>query len=146
MPYENHNLWKKTNKKVMKCYFNRKKNEKIIKEAKISGLFKSFGPILGYYTKRSPRNSWSPHFMIILWIQKSRNVGNSCIAEHLRIKWFGMAFFSAFFANTFVLQTQLDLHSALVVFQVLDAIQFEHNIQNLGLQRGAFCQFPFWWI
>ena len=54
--------------------------------------------------------------------------------------------FSAFFANKFVLQTQLDLHSALVVFQVLDAIQFEHNIQNLGLHRGAFCQFPFRWI
>ena len=84
--------------------------------------------------------------MIPFWYQKSRNVGTFCIAEHFKDQMIQNGLFSAFFANKFVLQTQLDLHSALVVFQVLDAIQFEHNIQNLGLHRGAFCQFPFRWI
>ena len=43
------------------------------------GLLKFFGPILGFYTKNSPQNSWSPHFRITIWYQKSRNVGTSCI-------------------------------------------------------------------
>ena len=38
-----------------------------------------FGPILRFYTKNSPRNSWSPHFTITLWNQKSRDAGTSCI-------------------------------------------------------------------
>ena len=42
------------------------------------GLLKFFWPILGFYTKNSPRNSWSPHFRITIWYQKSRNVGTSC--------------------------------------------------------------------
>ena len=34
---------------------------------------------MGFYTKHSPRNSWSPHFMITFWAQKSRNAGTPCI-------------------------------------------------------------------
>ena len=41
------------------------------------GLLKFFGPILGFYTKKSPRNSWSPHFRITIWYQKSQNAGTS---------------------------------------------------------------------
>ena len=44
-----------------------------------SGLSKIFGPIFRFYTKNSPRNSWSPLFMITLWNQKSWNAGTSCI-------------------------------------------------------------------
>ena len=36
-------------------------------------------PILGFYTKNSPLNSWSPHFMITIWNQKSQNAGTPCI-------------------------------------------------------------------
>ena len=32
-----------------------------------------------FYTKNSPWNSWFPHFMILLWNQKSRNAGTFCI-------------------------------------------------------------------
>ena len=35
-----------------------------MKKGSKSGLFTIFGPILGFYTKNSPRNSGSPHFMI----------------------------------------------------------------------------------
>ena len=35
--------------------------------------------ILEFYTKNSPRNSWSPYFRITIWYQKSRNAGTSCI-------------------------------------------------------------------
>ena len=45
------------------------------------GLYKFFGLILGFYTKNSPRNSWSPNFRITIWYQKSRNVGTSCIHQ-----------------------------------------------------------------
>ena len=30
------------------------------------GLWKSFGSILRFYTKNSPQNSWSPHFILLL--------------------------------------------------------------------------------
>jgi hypothetical protein len=33
------------------------------------------------YTKNSPRNSWSPHFMIALWNQKSQNAWTSCTLD-----------------------------------------------------------------
>ena len=36
------------------------------KLAKNRGLWKIFGPILRFYTKKSPRNSWSSHFMTTL--------------------------------------------------------------------------------
>ena len=49
-----------------------------MKISKKRGLWKIFGPILGFYTKNSPRNSWSSHFMITLWNQKSRNVRTPC--------------------------------------------------------------------
>ena len=55
------------------------KIEILWKLAKNRGLWKIFGPILGFYTKNSPRNSWSSHFMITLWNQKSRNVRTPCI-------------------------------------------------------------------
>ena len=35
--------------------------------------------IFRFYTKNGPWNSLSPHFMITLWNQKSRNAGTSCI-------------------------------------------------------------------
>ena len=75
------------------------------------GLLKFFGPILGFYTKNSPRNSWSPHFRITIWYQKSRNAGTSCINQ-LQISWlfhlsyledpwkFSMFFFVVFQAST----------------------------------------------
>ena len=50
------------------------------------GLLKFFGPILGFYTKNSPRNSWSPHFRITIWYQKSRNAGTSC---SMYVHWIG---------------------------------------------------------
>ena len=52
-----------------------------MKKGSNSGLLKTFGPILGFYSKNSPRNSWSPHFMITPWNQKSRNAGTSCITN-----------------------------------------------------------------
>ena len=48
------------------------KNRNLLEISKKRGLWKFFGPILGFYTKNSPRNSWSSHFMITLWNQKSR--------------------------------------------------------------------------
>ena len=49
-----------------------------MKKCSKRGLFKFFGPILGFYIKKSPWNSWSSHFMITLWNQKSQNAGTPC--------------------------------------------------------------------
>ena len=46
-----------------------------MKKGSKSYLLKLFGPNLRFYTKNSPRNSRSPHFMITLWYQKARNAG-----------------------------------------------------------------------
>ena len=48
-----------------------------MKITKKRGLWKLFGPILGFYNTNSPQNSWSLHFMITLWNLKSRNVRTS---------------------------------------------------------------------
>ena len=50
-----------------------------------------FWPILRFYTKNNPQNSWSPHFMITLWNQKSRNAGTSC-STYLGYITLGLAF------------------------------------------------------
>ena len=55
------------------------------------GDFRNFlDPFFGFYTKNSPRNSWSPHFMITYWNQKSRNTGTSVLifsAVSLKMWW-----------------------------------------------------------
>ena len=48
------------------------------KLAKKRGLWKCFGPNLGFYTKNSSQNSWSSHFTITSWNLKSRNVRTLC--------------------------------------------------------------------
>ena len=55
------------------------KNQNFAKRCSKRGLLKNFGPILGFYTKNSPRNSWSPNFRITIRNQKSWNAGTSCI-------------------------------------------------------------------
>ena len=49
--------------------------ESWIKKGSKSGLLKTFGFILEFYSINGLLNSWSPHFMITLWNKKSRNVG-----------------------------------------------------------------------
>ena len=80
-----------------------------MKKGSKSELYNSFGPILRFYTKNSPQNSWSPHFMITLWNQKSRNAGTSCtiFQKHLpmfsrlnAIFWqIGVTFFKVLFCT-----------------------------------------------
>ena len=63
------------------------KHHNFMKKGSKSGLLKTFGANLGFYTKNSPRNSWSPHFMIALWNQKSRNAGTSCSTFRMFVHW-----------------------------------------------------------
>ena len=57
---------------TLKCYLSRgNKAQKVDFQILLD-------PFWGFYTKNSPRNSWSPHLMITLWNQKSRNEGTSC--------------------------------------------------------------------
>ena len=53
--------------------------ESWIKKGSKSGLLKTFGFILEFYSINGPLNSWSPHFMITLWNQKTWHAGTSCI-------------------------------------------------------------------
>ena len=80
-----HDNNKKIIKQTWKCYFNSEK--KIMEKGSKCGLYIFFGPILRFYSKNSPGNSLSLHFMIALWNQKSQNVGTSCIKlERLLLK------------------------------------------------------------
>jgi hypothetical protein len=56
------------------------KHHNLMKKGSTSGLLKTFGPILEFYSKKRPRNPWSQHFMITLWNQKSQNTGTTCIS------------------------------------------------------------------
>ena len=59
--------------------------------------------ILEFYTKNSPRNSWSPHFMITLLNQKSQNGGGPPVSLFF--------FSSSFDLNNFnVCNTFSDIH------------------------------------
>ena len=46
----------------------------IVEFGMFGGLFTSTDTL----TTLTPQNSWSPHFIITLWNQKSRNAGTSC--------------------------------------------------------------------
>ena len=62
-----------------------------MKKGSKSGLYNFFGSVLRFYSKNSPRNSWSLHFMITLWNQKSQNAGTSC-STYLGYITLGLAF------------------------------------------------------
>ena len=99
------------------------------KLAKNRGLWKIFGPILGFYTKNSPRHSWSSHFMITFWNQKSRNVRTPCTRHfHFELNHRSVTKLKLFLFYVSVITCYL-----WVVF--LLKIQWEISLQGLqGLQ------------
>ena len=139
-----------------KCYFNRKKSgNKALK----SGLLKTFGLILGFYTKYSARNSQYPHFMITHWNQKSRNLGTCCIPLLLLPSWGWQtpdieiwktnSFFSAAVSSS-VKQTKqswsvsvLFLDTYVTLYLVLEwmnwEIEFLYQTMLLSKNPGHYC-------
>ena len=105
------------------------KNWNFMKISKKRGLWKIFGPILGFYTKNSPRNSWSSHFMITFWNQKSRNVRTPCTRHfHFELNHRSVTKLKLFLFYVSVITCYL-----WVVF--LLKIQWEISLQGLqGLQ------------
>ena len=115
------------------------KNQNLAKRCSKRGLLKFFGPILGFYTKNSPQNSWSSHVMITVWNQKSRNVRTPVYVieaslTFLHSKSYWTRLFSKF-SSTYMSNSDIPVPRKCLLIHFLTFI----NIYNWSINWSQHC-------